>query len=215
MSNVDEYITYIFTWRTSHDDRVCQWCNPLDGQVIFFDLFSDILISDIAGPVWDLNADHSLLHGASGTCRCSLDIEVEVDWERIAEFNELKTNLELMDIQINLGKEVFKLSSVISEARNQMQGFFSDLKQLTPAVAETNSLLTTYVALSRRLGLPPNIMDFIAKMQQARITVQMLHRSIMLLYTSTGPIGWVIGLGGLALGGLMMADQMEMRRPRY
>jgi len=82
-------------------------------------------------------------------------------------------------------------------------------------IAELNRLLTTYVALARRAGLPENILDAIAQIQQFRVAVQTLHRSIMLLYTTTGPIGWLIGLGGLALGGLMLADQMEMRRPKY
>lgn len=207
MSNVDEYITYVFTWRTSHDDRVCQWCNPLDGQVIFFDLFSSVLISDLQGPVWNLDADISLLHGASGTCRCSLDVDVEVDWDKIAEFNELKTNLELMGIRINLRKEVFKLSSTISEARNQMQGFFNDMREMKTEARETNQALTIYLALGRRAG-NENINTLIRLFQQGRITAEMFTRAIITLTAASGPWGWALGLGQLTLAGLMGADVM-------
>jgi len=182
---------------------------------MFFDLFSDILISDTYGPVWDLDADRSLLHGASGTCRCVLEVEVEVDWEQMAEFRELREILNKFNIDVRWIKERFKLSSTIAEARSQMQGFFADLQQLTPEMAETNRLITMYVALTRQLGLPPPIMELIAKAQQARITIQMLQRSIMLFYASTGPVGWAIGLGGVAVGALMLSDMMTIRRPRY
>ena len=73
-------------------------------------------------------------------------------------------------------------------------------------ISELNRLLTTYVSLARRMGLPENIMDAIAKIQQLRITVQTAYRSIILLETATGPIGWLIGLGGLAITGFMLAD---------
>lgn len=215
MSNVDEYITYIFTWRTSRDERVCPICHPLDGQVMFFDLFAPVLVSDTHGVVWDLNADHSLAHGVRRyRCRCTLDVDVEVDWDKIIEFNELKTNLELMDIRINLRKEVFKLSSVISEARNQMQGFFSDMTQLKSATQETNESLTIYLALSRRIG-DENITRLISLFQRGRLTVEMLTRAFITLTVASGPWGWLIGIGQLTLTGLMLSDMMTVRRPRY
>ena len=81
-----------------------------------------------------------------------------------------------------------------------------DVHNAARDIADLNRLLTTYVSLARRMGLPENIMDAIAKIQQLRITVQMAYRSIMLLETATGPIGWAIGLGGLAITGFMLAD---------
>jgi len=82
-------------------------------------------------------------------------------------------------------------------------------------ISELNRLLTTYVALARRLGIEGNLMDAIARFQQLRIAAETAYRSVMLLYTATGPIGWLIGLGGLGLSALMAADQMQARRPRY
>jgi hypothetical protein len=81
-----------------------------------------------------------------------------------------------------------------------------DTSEAVANISELNRLFTTYVSLARRMGLPENIMDAIAKIQQLRITVQMAYRSIMLLETATGPIGWAIGLGGLAITGFMVAD---------
>jgi len=69
--------------------------------------------------------------------------------------------------------------------------------------------------LARRVGLPENIMEAIRVLQQLRIAFEMAYRSAMLFYTATGPLGWALGLGGLAVSGLMLSDQMSMRRPRY
>ena len=90
-----------------------------------------------------------------------------------------------------------------------------DGTQSASEVARLNELLTTYASLARRLGLPENIMGMIRELQQLRITIEATYRSLMLLYTATGPLGWAVGLGGLGISGLMLADQMEMRRPRY
>jgi len=209
MSELEQLATYIFTWRTSRDVKVCQWCDPLDGQTIFYDLFSDVLVSDLAGPVWDLNADRSLMHGASGTCRCTLEVAVELDWSQIQELHELQDLLQQQGIHFPLTKEVFILSPVIAEARNQMRGLFAEMKEGLPVVTELNQLLTTYVSLVRRVGLPPEVMELVARAQQARIAVQTLHRSIMLLYTASGPIGWLVGLGGMGVSLFMTADFLE------
>lgn len=80
-------------------------------------------------------------------------------------------------------------------------------------IAELNRGLTTYLALAHRMGLPENIMEGMRLFQQMRIAAETTYRSIMMLYTSTGPVGWAIGLGGLALSGFMAAD-MAARRPR-
>ena len=202
---VDDAFTYIFTWRTSRDDRVCQWCDPLDGEVMIFDLFSSVLISDIGGPVWDLDADRSLLHGASGTCRCSLEVEVEVDWEQMAEFRELQENLGKVNVNISWVKERFRLSSTIAEARNQMQGFLSGMTQLNKATRETNRELTIYLALGRRIG-DENITRLITLFQQGRITAEMFTKALITLTAASGPWGWLLGLGQATLASLMLAD---------
>ena len=90
-----------------------------------------------------------------------------------------------------------------------------DNSQVATSISELNRLLTTYVALARRLGIEGNLMDAIARFQQLRIAAETAYRSVMLLYTATGPIGWLIGIGGLGLSALMAADQMQARRTRY
>jgi len=103
----------------------------------------------------------------------------------------------------------------VNEAREQMRGFFADMKQGLPIVREMNESLTIYFALSRRAGLPEPWGEAIRVAQQYRLTIQQLTRSIYTLMTATGPWGLIIGVGGLALTSLMFANQMEMRRPRY
>ena len=88
-------------------------------------------------------------------------------------------------------------------------------RQPASELARINDLLTTYVALADQLGLPRNYIAMIRALERLRITSESTYRSIMLLYTATGPWGWALGLGGLGVSGLMLADQMEMRRPRY
>ena len=107
------------------------------------------------------------------------------------------------------------MSSNIHEVREQVRSLQAELRGATPEFSEFNRLLTTYIALSRRAGLPPEIMDLIAKVQQARIAVNMLSRSIQAFYATSGPVGWLLGLGGLALSAFMVADLMEMERPQY
>ena len=82
-------------------------------------------------------------------------------------------------------------------------------------IAELNKLLTTYLALARRLGIPPELTALIMKFQQGRIAVETLARSIQLFYATSGPLGWAIAVGGFALGTLMLADTFEIGVPQY
>jgi len=100
----------------------------------------------------------------------------------------------------------------IDEAKRKVQDFERDA---APRIREMNRLLTIYVALSRRAGLPAEIMDVIAKVQQARIAIDMLTRSIQLFYATSGPIGWLLLIGGLGISGFMLADTFALRRPEY
>ena len=90
-----------------------------------------------------------------------------------------------------------------------------DTSQTRANITELNTLLTTYLSLARKTGLPPNIIDAMARIQQLRVAFDMAYRSAMLFYGATGPIGWALGLGGMAISGLMLMDQMEMGRSRY
>jgi len=90
-----------------------------------------------------------------------------------------------------------------------------DTSLATKSLSELNRLLTTYVALTRRMGLPPKIDEFIRMTLRGKVAVESLIRSIQLFYASTGPLGWAIALGGMALSGLMLVDTFEYRSPEY
>lgn len=85
----------------------------------------------------------------------------------------------------------------------------ADTSKVATNIAELNRLLTTYLSLAHRVGLPEDIMDAMRRIQQLRIIAQTATTAINLLYTATGPIGWAIGLGGLAVSGFMWADWIE------
>jgi len=69
---------YVFVWHSFVDARSCPKCVALDGREYHDqDLFAPVLVDPEFGPVWDLNQDRSLMHGASGTCRCFLEVIVE------------------------------------------------------------------------------------------------------------------------------------------
>jgi len=214
MSVAEELVTYVFKWVTVVDERTCKRCLELDGKEWYGqDLFESAVWDDIYGEVWGLNAEHSLLHP---NCRCQLQITVEIHVNEI-EIYELTVGKRLSGRLKPLGKlvRIVTMSTDIARLREQVRGLKVDLQEVTVNITEFNRLFTTYLALARRTGMPENIAEFLSRVQQMRIAVQTLHRSIMLLYASSGPVGWAIGLGGLALSGIMLADQMEMRRPQY
>jgi len=205
-TDVDDAITYVFRWRSSHDVKVCPKCNSLDGHIIYYNLFAPVLVSDTHGPVWDLDRDHSLAHGYyQYNCRCILDVEVACDWSKIPWFVELQKNLGKQGITIELFEERFKLSNVISEARNQMQRFSGTLTKLNDTTRETNQSLTLYLALGRRIG-DENITRLITLFQTGRITAEMLIQSLRALTVAAGPWGWLLAAGQVTLSALMLAD---------
>jgi len=209
MSDVDDLVTYVFRWRTSRDGKVCAKCELLDGQVIFYNLFAPILVSDTHGPVWDLDRDHSLAHGYHRyNCRCMLDVEAEFDWNKIAEFQELRNTLKRQRIDFKFVVERFKLSSNISFARDQMTSFLNIIRRVKSETRETNDALSIYLALARRSG-DENINRLISLFQRGRITAEMFIRALITLYAASGPLGWMLGAGQFALGSLMVAQEVH------
>lgn len=90
-----------------------------------------------------------------------------------------------------------------------------DVSQATQGVNDLVKALNMYVALSRRLNLPPEIDGLIRKAMQGKIAIDTLIRSIQLFYATSGPLGWALLIGGMALGGLMLLDTFEVRMPEY
>jgi hypothetical protein len=206
-TGIEDAITYVFRWRTSHDVKVCQKCRSLEGQILFHNLFAPVLVSDTHGPVWDLDRDHSLAHGYHRyNCRCTLEVEVEVDWNRMVELEILCARLNAQGVKFKFIVERFRLSSSISVARQQMTNFLNTIGKLGAETRETNNALAIYLALARRSG-NENVNQLISLFQRGRITAEMFIRSIQTLYAASGPWGWLIGGGQLALGGLMFAGE--------
>ena len=107
------------------------------------------------------------------------------------------------------------MSSNITEMREQVLGFKRDLSGLKTEIREVNRGFTTYLALADESGLPKDMIQALRTIQQVRLAVEMLHRSFMIMHAASGPIGWIVGLGGFAVSTIMLVDQMEIRRPRY
>jgi len=98
------------------------------------------------------------------------------------------------------------MSSNIKETREEVRGLKRELAELSPDIRELNRGFTTYLALARRAGLPEDIIDALARMQQLRISIEMAYRSLMMFYAASGPFGALIGLGGLAVSAFTLAD---------
>ena len=211
MADIDDAISYIFTWESSHDDRVCPKCNALNGREYEGqDLFDNVLYDPEYGAVWDLDSDHSLAHGSHKfSCRCQIAVCIIIDWSKLPGLYELSEG--------NLAMSMYQRApgTSIAELRQNIRGLKGDIVDTEKEALKLNQLLTTYVAVARRSGLPPEFLDFIAKAQQARITIQTLTRSIQYFYTVSGPIGWLLGLGGLALSSFMIADLIETERSTH
>jgi len=77
---------YVFRWWTLGSNP-CPKCQALNGREYHGqDLFAPVLVDPEFGPIWDLNADHSLMHGGSGkNCNCFLEVQVEIDEEEFTK----------------------------------------------------------------------------------------------------------------------------------
>jgi len=102
----------------------------------------------------------------------------------------------------------------ITEARVAVKAFRPELRGFIGEITETNDALTIYLALGRRAG-SEDIRTLISLFQQGRISAEMLTRAFITLTAASGPWGWLLGFGQLALSGLMLSDMMTIRRPRY
>ena len=211
----DEAITYIFKWNALSD--ACPRCQALNGrewrdQNIYQGTLWDVIYGDI----WNLDAGHSMAHCRhdSCNCRCQLAVRVECDWSKYEELKQLQVTLQNCGVETDLPVSVYDLSLNISEARQETRAFKEEMRSLRTEARETNEALTMYLALGRRAG-SEDIRELIRLFQQGRITAEMFTRAIITLTTASGPWGWALGLGQLALTGLMLADMAEIRRPRY
>lgn len=85
---IDDLFSYVFIWHAEAD--ACPKCRALNGREYRDqNLFDAELVDPEFGPIWDLDADHSLAHGAEAyNCRCTLEVQSYVDlgaWEPLTE----------------------------------------------------------------------------------------------------------------------------------
>lgn len=73
----------------------CQQCASLNGQIFDNqDIFQSTVWSSIWGDIWDLDMGRPLTHGHTGiNCRCTLEVRVLFDWEKVRGLPELKQAL--------------------------------------------------------------------------------------------------------------------------
>lgn len=88
MSELEDIATYIFMWNSLSD--ACPKCRSLNmREYRDQSIYQNVLWDSWYGNVWDLNRDRSLMHGASGTCRCQLTVRVEFDWSNWDALKEM------------------------------------------------------------------------------------------------------------------------------
>jgi len=85
-SSVDAAIRYVFTWHALSD--CCPKCRHLNGKEYRDqDLFQNTLWDVFWGDIWDLDADHTLVHP---NCRCQLELRVDVNLNKLPSFVAFK-----------------------------------------------------------------------------------------------------------------------------
>jgi len=95
MSEVEDAISYVFMWHALSD--ACPKCQALNGKEwLDQDLFTHTVWDSVYGDVWDLDADHSLAHGAQQyNCRCQLEVRVAVELDELNEYAEFRELLRM------------------------------------------------------------------------------------------------------------------------
>ena len=88
---IDDLFSYVFIWHALAD--ACPKCQALNGRDYRGqDLFHPELIDAEYGPIWNLEADHSLAHGREEyNCRCHLECKAFVElgeWQPYAELQK-------------------------------------------------------------------------------------------------------------------------------
>jgi hypothetical protein len=97
-----------------------------------------------------------------------------------------------------IGEEV---PSNIEEAKRSLSELKENALMADMTLRQYERVLYRVVALTQRLGLPPELSAILTKVQQIIMTIRMLTVSLSLLEMSTpyGMISGAIGLAGVAL----------------
>jgi hypothetical protein len=192
-SKLGEPVLCTITWQTALDDRVCPICNGLLGvKWEHYDIFEPLLIHSTFGPVWDLDANRSLVHSDRGNCRCFLIIETEINEK---------------DIILSLSEQlrVFKMTATptdLQELRANIRSLNQDMGALHWQILEINMVIGRFTTLAKRAGMPPEVQEALDILNRLRVMIWSTiyaFRMMAAAQMGAGPLGWA--LAGAALVG--------------
>jgi len=85
-----------------------------------------------------------------------------------------------------------------------------NVEQALSNLRRMETLLYRTMGLIGRMGLPENIDQAVAKIQQLIMTIRLLHSAIIALEAASGPIGWAFAGVGIATAGFSLADSLDI-----
>jgi len=85
-----------------------------------------------------------------------------------------------------------------------------NVEQCFSTIRRLESLAYRTMGLIGRMGLPENIDQAIAKIQQFIMTIRLLHSAIIALEAASGPIGWAFAGVGIATASFSLADSLDI-----
>ena len=185
--------TYIFQWQALSD--ACKRCASLNMREWHDqNLYNEVLWDWWWGRIWDLNVDRSLMHGASGTCRCQLTVRVECDWNKSKWFQDLKESTQTLH---NGGVKM----SNISEARGELEELRREIQDLQREVTAYRSLLSSTLILMNRAGLKDagEIQRMTVLLWQVVAAYQAVQAARMAAGDPTAWISAIVSAGGVAV----------------
>ena len=81
-----------------------------------------------------------------------------------------------------------------------------NVEQAFSTVRKLELIAYRTINLLRRMGLPENVDDAIAKVQRFIMTVRLAHSAILAFEAASGPIGWIMAGLGIAATVLTAGD---------
>ena len=194
----ESWVTYEFVWHTAMDDRVCPFCQRLEGEQWTSDKLEGVLNHPEFGPVWDLDADVSLAHRGAPDfgCRCFLEVRPIVELEKIESFKILQSTLKEFG---------YAVPNNIKKTKSQIADLQDKILTMDLTTRQFERLIYRSMAVARKFGLPETIDEEITRFETLVMIARMASMSMSFLQMAT-PYGWTMGLMGLAISGFGVAD---------
>jgi len=183
-----DVVTYEVLWQTFAADA-CLKCQILQGETWNLKSLTGTLVSESQGAVYDLDADMCITHP---NCRCFLHVVPQIELENSQLFQNLKETF---------GKVRQEMPSNIEDAKRELHDLKESVLMVDLTFRQYERVLYRILALTQRLGLPPEAEEAIRMIQRVVMAIRMLDVSLSMLEMSTpyGIISGVIGLVGVGL----------------